>query len=233
MANQPYIPLYIGDWEQDTNCLSVLSEFCLLKLTFKMFKSENRGVFTANIRTLSLLFKSTIDESRAALLELSENNTLNIEEIEPDKFCIKSRRMIREASISAIRSEAKLKSATKPEQNTKQNPRKEKTKPEQKHDNDIEYIVKLLNTHTGKEFSVKTSKTIELIRARINEGFTNEDFSRVIDFKCDEWLNDAKYVKYLRPETLFGNKFEGYLQSLPKTKPVTLNTISMEEYAKP
>lgn len=221
MGKQPYIPLYIGDWEQDTNCLGVLQEFCLLKLTFKLFSSQERGVFCANIRTLSILFKSTIDESRCALADLKENNILNIEEIEPDKFLIKSRRMIREANISETRANSASKKQTKPEQNPKQNSQKQKTKPEQNHEYDIEYIVKLLNAKSKKDFSIKTTKTIDLIKTRVNEGFTKEDFERVIIFKCEEWNDDPKMVKFIRPETLFGNKFEGYLQSVPKTNPTS------------
>ena len=54
-------------------------------------------------------------------------------------------------------------------------------------------------------------KTQKLIKARITEKFTVEDFKKVIDIKTQEWLKDSTMNKYLRPETLFGNKFEGYL----------------------
>jgi uncharacterized phage protein (TIGR02220 family) len=55
-------------------------------------------------------------------------------------------------------------------------------------------------------------KTISLIKARLAEGFTFDDFKRVIDFKNEQWKN-SEMANYLRPETLFGNKFEGYLQA--------------------
>lgn len=51
---------------------------------------------------------------------------------------------------------------------------------------------------------------MSLIRARLNEGFVEEDFFKVIDTKCKQWLN-TNMEKFLRPETLFSNKFEGYL----------------------
>lgn len=47
----------------------------------------------------------------------------------------------------------------------------------------------------------------------INEGYTVEDMIKVIDIMCDKWLPEAKMHQYLRPETLFGNKFAGYLNS--------------------
>ncbi len=55
------------------------------------------------------------------------------------------------------------------------------------------------------------SKTQGLIKARLNEGFTVDDFKTVIDKKTEEWINDPKMRNYLRPETLCSNKFEGYL----------------------
>lgn len=48
------------------------------------------------------------------------------------------------------------------------------------------------------------------INARLNEGYTLDDFKSVIDAKCREWLG-SDMAKYLRPETLFGTKFDGYL----------------------
>ena len=73
-------------------------------------------------------------------------------------------------------------------------------------------IVDYLNNATGKNFRSGTEKTQKHIRARFRDGFTQEDFEKVIDCKTKEWLG-SKYEKYLRPETLFGTKFESYLQS--------------------
>lgn len=72
-------------------------------------------------------------------------------------------------------------------------------------------IVTYLNEKTGSSYRPNTSKTKELINARIKEGFTVEDFKTVIDKKTAMWKNDPKMSAYLRPETLFGTKFEGYL----------------------
>lgn len=72
-------------------------------------------------------------------------------------------------------------------------------------------IIDYLNLKTGSSYKHTTRKTKELIKARFNEGFTANDFKIVIDKKCMEWLNDKNMSKYLRPETLFGTKFESYL----------------------
>ena len=79
-------------------------------------------------------------------------------------------------------------------------------------------IADYLNEKIGARYSAKSSKTQTLINARMNEGFTLEDFKTVIDKKCNDWLKDTKMSKYLRPETLFGTKFEGYLNEIQKKK---------------
>lgn len=74
-------------------------------------------------------------------------------------------------------------------------------------------IVSYLNEKAGTKFKVSTAKTKSAIHARLSEGFTIDDFKEVIDKKCAEWIGDEKMEKYLRPETLFGTKFEGYLNA--------------------
>ncbi|QWI52546.1 conserved phage C-terminal domain-containing protein, partial [Bacillus mycoides] len=74
-----------------------------------------------------------------------------------------------------------------------------------------EDIVSYLNEKASKSFKHKTAKTRTLINARFKDGFTIEDFKQVIDIKTVQWLTDSNMNQYLRPETLFGTKFEGYL----------------------
>lgn len=71
-------------------------------------------------------------------------------------------------------------------------------------------IINYLNLKTGKSFRSTTKKTKSLIRARMREGFEEQDFYKVIDVKANQWLG-TDFEKYLRPETLFGTKFESYL----------------------
>jgi uncharacterized phage protein (TIGR02220 family) len=71
-------------------------------------------------------------------------------------------------------------------------------------------IVCFLNEKAGTKYRSSSAKTKKLIRARFSDGFKLEDFKTVITKKTDEWLN-TDMAKYLRPETLFGTKFEGYL----------------------
>ena len=85
-------------------------------------------------------------------------------------------------------------------------------------------IIEYLNSRVGTNYKHTTNKTRDLIKARFNEGFTLEDFKEVIDKKSMEWINtDMK--KYLRPETLFGTKFESYLNQDVKERKLTTKDI--------
>lgn len=78
-------------------------------------------------------------------------------------------------------------------------------------------VVEYLNQKTGKNFKHTSKVTQRHIKARLAEGFTVNDFKQVIDNKCSDWLRDQKMKEYLRPETLFGTKFESYLNSKTTT----------------
>ena len=72
-----------------------------------------------------------------------------------------------------------------------------------------------LNSAAGTSYRDTAKKTRELINARLNEGYTLEDFRTVIAKKTAEWKDDPRMAGYLRPETLFGTKFEQYLGQRP------------------
>ena len=72
-------------------------------------------------------------------------------------------------------------------------------------------ILSFLNEKTGKNFKHNSQKTRKLINARLREGYIEKDFYAVIENKCKDWLKDEKMNKYLCPDTLFGTKFEKYL----------------------
>lgn len=94
------------------------------------------------------------------------------------------------------------------------------TEPEKKSQKiPYEKIIDYLNRKTNSHYRPTSKATKRLIKARYNEGFTDADFKTVIDKKCTEWLQDANMAQYLRPETLFGTKFEAYLNQ-PDTGPI-------------
>ena len=71
-------------------------------------------------------------------------------------------------------------------------------------------IINDLNAKAGAKYKASSAKTRKLIKARMAEGFSVNDFLYVHTVKCKEWLNDPGYHKYLRPETLYSTQFEGY-----------------------
>ena len=71
-------------------------------------------------------------------------------------------------------------------------------------------IIDYFNRKTGKALRY-TEGNMKHIRARLREGFKASDFEKVIDAKYREWHGSPKMAKYLRPETLFGTKFDSYL----------------------
>lgn len=96
---------------------------------------------------------------------------------------------------------------------------------------DVPYqeIIEYLNIKTNSKYKHGTPKTRTLIKARYNEGFNIDDFKKVIDIKTNDWLNTDN-DKYLRPDTLFGTKFEGYLnQKKVVNKSKSANEIDVEE----
>lgn len=80
---------------------------------------------------------------------------------------------------------------------------------------ETEEILAFLNEKAHTAYRATTRKTQSLIEARLKEGFTVEDFKKVISNKCAEWMG-TEWEKFLRPETLFGTKFENYLNAPPR-----------------
>lgn len=81
-----------------------------------------------------------------------------------------------------------------------------------------EEVVNHLNQRLGTKYKPTTQATRKLVKARIKEGFTVDDMKLVIDKKATEWVGSPKMAKFLRPDILFGNKFEGYLNTSGNTR---------------
>lgn len=92
----------------------------------------------------------------------------------------------------------------------------------------IKEVIEYLNSVLGTHYKDSTEKNKSLIRARLREGFTVEDFKVVIDKKASAWLTDPQMQKYLRPETLFGTKFESYLNE-PNTYKLKGNIVNRRD----
>ena len=95
------------------------------------------------------------------------------------------------------------------------------TKNKEKDNSIYNSIIDYLNIKADTNYRASTKNTQALIRARIREGFAVEDFKKVIDSKTREWIG-TDFEKYLRPATLFGGKFENYLNEANKKTPTAI-----------
>lgn len=86
-------------------------------------------------------------------------------------------------------------------------------------DKDKEYVASVVsevvdhfNERAGTNYRKENPNTVELITSLLKRGHTVEDMRLVIDTKAEEWLHNKKMCSFIRPSTLFGNKFEKYLE---------------------
>lgn len=82
----------------------------------------------------------------------------------------------------------------------------------------VTIVIDYLNKRTGRKYNPNTKATHRLITARVRDGHHYPDFQRVIDSKVKAWSADPKMADYLRPETLFGTKFDSYLAACEPLK---------------
>ena len=94
------------------------------------------------------------------------------------------------------------------------------TKNKEKENNIYSEVIKYLNEKANTNYRPSTKNTQSFISARLKEGFTVEDFKKVIDVKAENWIG-TDFEKYLRPATLFGTKFENYLNEANKKGPIS------------
>ena len=95
------------------------------------------------------------------------------------------------------------------------------SKKKEKDNNIYSLVIDYLNKKANTNYRASTKNTQSFINARVSEGYTVEDFKKVIDSKSKEWLN-TDFEKYLRPTTLFGTKFENYLNEANKKTPIAV-----------
>lgn len=114
-----------------------------------------------------------------------------------------------------------LANASKREAKRQQTEAGAKQKEANRQDNGIcTEVVAYLNQKAGTSFRANSEATRRLIHARTAEGFGLDQFRTVIDKKVAEWKGTEMSV-YLRPQTLFGTKFESYLNQRAGHKAVT------------
>ena len=95
------------------------------------------------------------------------------------------------------------------------------SKKKENNNNIYSLVIDYLNKKASTNYRSTTKNTQSFINARVKEGYAVEDFKKVIDSKSREWLG-TDFEKYLRPATLFGTKFESYLNEANKKTPIAV-----------
>jgi uncharacterized phage protein (TIGR02220 family) len=95
------------------------------------------------------------------------------------------------------------------------------SKKKENNNNIYSLVIDYLNKKASTNYRATTKNTQSFINARVKEGYVVEDFKKVIDSKSREWLG-TDFEKYLRPATLFGTKFENYLNEANKKTPIAV-----------
>ena len=88
------------------------------------------------------------------------------------------------------------------------------------------FLIEHLNKKAGTNYNV-TKSVRRQVESLLDAGYSGDQMRTVIDRKCDEWLTDEKMRSYLRPSTLFGDKFGEYLSA-----PISLTTERKQDEAK-
>lgn len=97
------------------------------------------------------------------------------------------------------------------------------------HPEEIRQIIDYFNHVCGTDYKYQSKATADMINGRINDGFTVEDFYKVIDTKYAEWVNNPDMCKYIRPQTLFRpSHFENYLNQRSAPSGSRTDGISQE-----
>nr|WP_296168296.1 conserved phage C-terminal domain-containing protein [uncultured Ruminococcus sp.] len=192
MSNQTIADIYKVERESVSKTITKLAKKGLIIRTLQSRTSGRvlKSVFSKDIKTNDEPINNTVSAIDRSITSASDKTITNMSSASDEPY-------------------RQLVTAQSPNKNNIRN---------NKYIVEIKEIIDYLNLKARKNFRSSTAATQSLIKARLNEGFTVEDFKKVIDIKCSEWLG-SDYAQYLRPQTLFGTKFESYLNSIDTVKP--------------
>jgi len=192
---------------------------CLLRANYADSEWQGitikRGQFVTGLKSLSQETGLTVKQLRSALDRLKRagyvaskatNKYRIITVLNYDDIQIR-------ASKTAVKGQAKGKQRATNKKNKKEIYNIVEQSPTD-YSAEIEVIIGYLNEKLGTKYRAQTVSTRRHIIARLKEGYSVDDFKRVIDGKYSDWSGDSKMSRYLRPDTLFGSKFESYLNSV-------------------
>lgn len=244
MPTNYYEKFHPTDWLADTRILPIEARGGWIDLLCLMWRSTERGVLCQpngtpySMEEIAKVLAEPITTAERVIATLIDKGVASVD----DKGRLYSRRILRERGVSSARASAGKKGAYMRTKNrSKANDKKDaqandyytstipspipkdggagEGDPAAPAEDPVPYgaIVDELNRQAGTAFRASSETTRRRIRARWAEGYREEDFRVVIADRCRAWKPDAAMRAYLRPETLFGPKFEGYLQAAQGT----------------
>ncbi len=211
MAKDPAFLFYPGDYLQDTQCLSEKSQ-----VSYDRIMCKHMINIPISKEQLHFLTKRLNDDEKYEIMSVLKKVDGGfvidwvLTSIEKRRAYSESRRQNR-----AGKSKKNINNISKSYDSHMEN------------ENEIENIdtdknvradiILYLNKKLNSKYKTNSQSTAKHINARLKEGYLVGDFQKVIDTKYEEW-NNTEFSKFLRPETLFSSKFEGYLNQLKGEK---------------
>ena len=162
---------------------------------------------------LTTLSSDGMSATRSAIKELEEHKYLIRRPIRKDgKICDWEYLIFEKPQEENLLVENLLVENQQVENHTQLNTKELNTKELNTKNNIYGEVVDYLNRKANTNYKSSSRDTQKHINARVTEGFTVDDFKTVIDKQCAKWIG-TEWEQYLRPKTLFGTKFEDYLNS--------------------
>lgn len=226
--NKTYLKLYrsiVGwEWYSNSNTKSLFLH-CLIMANYtdKMWQGKfiEKGSFITSLNHLALETGMSVSEIRTALenLKMTKEIVVKTTKTFTQIFVVKwgDYQGLNDDVSTVDSTEIAQQSQSVSKEIATTNKDKKDKKDKNKNKELCQEILDYLNLKSGRKFSL-TKTHCSHINARIDEGHTIEDFKQVIEVMCDKWLKDSKMSEYIRPQTLFGTKFESYLNSKPIKK---------------
>jgi uncharacterized phage protein (TIGR02220 family) len=222
-SKRPSFQFYPGDWLRDTSlrCCSPLARSLWIDMICYMHQGTPYGHLKVNDKViLPVNLAGMVGMQQEVVLDLlAELRDAGVFSETPEGV-IYSRRMVKDESLRQIRAAGGIKGGNPAlKDNHKVNLAPNHGDKQMVEDEDEKEvllkkvygeIISDLNEVCGTEYKSTSEKTRALIRARLNDGFVLDDFKHVHRVKWREWGKDAEMAPYLRPQTLYGTKFEAY-----------------------
>jgi uncharacterized phage protein (TIGR02220 family) len=202
------------EWYEDS---TVLRTFLHILLNANHREKEWRGITVQSgemITSLNHLAKETgmtLQQTRTALKKLEATNEITRKTTNKYTTIKVLNWRLYQIEETENNKQTTRKATNEQQTNNKQITTNKNVKNLKNDKNVYKDIVDFLNEQAGTQYKHTSNKTKQLIQARRNEGFEMNDFKKVIQNKTKDWKNNEKMQRYLRPETLFGTKFESYL----------------------